>query len=63
MKQLRDAKNVGLSAAINELVRLGLDLPAGEKVFVQDISYFGETVVPIDNMAETLETIEGVDHP
>ena len=60
--QRRAVENVGLSAAINDLVRRGLIQPMVEKDFVQDVSDLGETLVPVDNIGEALEIIEGADH-
>jgi hypothetical protein len=62
VKQRRDAADIGLSAAINELVRRGLAVPTDRQEFVQDVSFFGETLVPVDNIGEVLETVEGAEH-
>jgi hypothetical protein len=56
--QLRRQRAVGISAAVNELVRAGLRTRAARKVFRQRSQPLGLRV-DVTNVAEALELLDG----
>lgn len=63
VEQLRRREGLGLSAALNELARRGLARPQNEPArFVQRTSSMGRPRVPLDNIAEALDALEGEAH-
>jgi metal-responsive CopG/Arc/MetJ family transcriptional regulator len=58
--RLRREEGIGLSDAVNQLVRAGLtaDRKPGER-FVQRTHDFGEMLVDVSNVAEAIEALEG----
>ncbi len=61
VERLRRERNIGLSAAVNELARAGLTASAGRKRFVQRSVAMG-VGIDVSNVAETLELLEGPGH-
>jgi Arc/MetJ family transcription regulator len=61
VERLRRARNLGLSEALNELVRAGLQAPAPEARFRQRAVDLGAGV-DVRNVAEALELAEGPAH-
>lgn len=61
VEQLRRARKVGLSEAVNELVRAGLQAPVSDARFVQRTADMG-TGIDVRNVAEALELAEGHAH-
>lgn len=58
IEQLRREKGMGVSEAVNELIRSGL-LPSREQApFVQRTHHLGIRV-DVSNVAEAIETLEG----
>ena len=58
VRQLRDASGIGLSEAINQLVRKGLTAPKKRTPFVQRTQPLGLRI-DVTNVAEALELLEG----
>lgn len=58
--ELRARRGLGLSEAVNELVRAGLTIPTQRKPFVQKTANVGVRI-NVDNIAEALEILEGPD--
>ena len=56
--QLRKSSELGLSEAVNRLIRLGLQSPKVRQPFTQRTASMGLRV-DVSNVAETLELLEG----
>ena len=61
VERLRRAHNLGLSEALNELVRAGLQARVAQTRFVQRTADLG-TGIDVRNVAEALELAEGHEH-
>ncbi|MBA3418525.1 MAG: hypothetical protein ACR2KO_06390 [Geodermatophilaceae bacterium] len=61
VRRLRKQRNIGLSAAVNELARAGLAASTERKRFVQRSVAMGAGI-DVSNVAETLELLEGPGH-
>ncbi len=59
---LRDGRGIGLSEAVNELVRAGLTERPAARPFVQETHDLGSARIDLDNIGEVLELIEGPAH-
>lgn len=55
---LRNERGMGLSEAVNELIRAGLNAPAGHKTFRQRSADLGLRI-DVDNVAEALDLLDG----
>lgn len=55
----RAEEDTGLSVAVNDLIRQGLGTAATQEVFVQETTQMGRPLVPMDNVAEALDILEG----
>lgn len=63
LEALRRERGLSTSAALNELARRGLAArPVEARHFEQATSPMGPPRVPIDNIAEALEILEGETH-
>jgi len=58
--KLRTQRGLGLSEAVNELVRAGLAVPTQRKPFHQKTLNLG-TMIDVSNVAEAIELLEGPD--
>ena len=58
-EQLQRERGLGISEAINELVRRGLAVTAPATPFRQQTSAMGEAALPIDDIAGLLEALDG----
>jgi Arc/MetJ family transcription regulator len=58
--ELRAKRGIGLSEAVNELVRAGLAVPQQRKPFRQMTADLG-TTIDVSNVAEAIELAEGPD--
>jgi hypothetical protein len=58
VEQLRRERGIGLSDAVNELVRAGLRLPAQRSTFQQRTTELGLRL-DVSNVAEALDTLDG----
>jgi hypothetical protein len=56
--EIRRERHLGLSEAVNELVRAGLTAPRRRSVFRQRTAEMGARI-DVSNVAEALEVIEG----
>lgn len=54
----RRERSIGLSEAVNELVRAGLSRPRGAAAFRQRTHDLGEGI-DVSNVADALETLDG----
>lgn len=61
VEKLRRERSIGLSEAVNELVRAGLITPRQRRPFVQKSREMGQ-LLDVSNVAEVLETLEGPDY-
>ena len=61
VQALRAERNMGLSEAVNELIRAGLAVPRQRSRFVQR-SFPMRARVDVSNVADALETLEGLGH-
>lgn len=61
LERLRRERGLGLSEALNELVRAGLRAPAVRAPFRQRTADLG-VGIDVRNVAEALELAEGPDH-
>jgi hypothetical protein len=61
VQRLRAERNIGLSAAVNELARAGLAASTKRKRFVQRSFAMGAGI-DVSNVAEALELLEGPGH-
>jgi len=59
IEKIRRERGVGLSEAVNELIRAGLTKSETRKPFRQKTYDMGEAMVDITNVAEAIETLEG----
>lgn len=62
IERVRRERGLGVSAAVNELIRSGLARPARQELFVQRTSP-GQALVDVTNVAEALELLEGPGAP
>jgi len=64
LEALRREKGLGTSAALNEMVRRGLatSQPKGHPPFRQRTSAMGPPRVPLDDIGQALELLEGEAH-
>ena len=64
IEDLRREQGLGLSAAVNELVRRGLGVQghAAPAPFRQTASRMGASRVPLDDIGSALELLEGESH-
>lgn len=60
VEQLRRAEGMGVSEAVNELIRRGLLPREEQRVFEQRTHPLGAKI-DVSNVAEALEVLEGVD--
>ncbi len=60
VSEFRHQRGVGVSGAINELIRQGLARPAPRERFVQQTSH-GGAMIDVADIAEALELLEGPD--
>lgn len=58
VRSFRRERQIGLSEAVNELIRAGLSAPPRRKVFQQHTADLGLRV-NVTNVAEALELLEG----
>ncbi len=58
LEQLRRERSIGLSEAVNELIRMGLKTRRSQTPFRQQSQRIG-VQVDVTNVAETLELLEG----
>ena len=58
VQQLREERHVGLSEAVNELIRAGLAAPARRKAFRQRSVNLGLRI-DVSNVADALEHLDG----
>lgn len=60
VEELRRSAGIGVSAAVNDLVRRGLaGHPPARPPFRQTTSRLGEALVPLDDVAAALDVLEG----
>jgi hypothetical protein len=59
VEQLRRERGVGLSEAVNDLVRSGLIAERTVKPFRQRTHDLGASGIDLSNIAETIETLDG----
>jgi predicted ATPase len=63
VEQLRAARRIGPSEALNELARRGLAVsPGPAAAFVQSTADLGTARLPLDDIGGLLEALEGPDH-
>jgi hypothetical protein len=62
VKQVQAEQHVGVSQAVNDLVRRGLAATPERRRFVQTTHAMGTPLLPLDNIAEVLEVLEGPAH-
>ena len=58
VQRLREERHIGLSDAVNELIRSGLAAPAARKAFRQRTAHLGLRV-DVSNVADALEFLDG----
>jgi hypothetical protein len=58
VQRLREERNLGLSEAVNELVRAGLAAPPRRKVFQQRTANLGLRI-DVSSVADALEHLDG----
>jgi len=58
IERLREAENIGVSEALNRLVRMGLVAPSKRTPFAQRSEPLGLRIA-VDDIAEALELLEG----
>jgi Arc/MetJ family transcription regulator len=58
VQRFREERNIGLSEAVNELIRAGLAASPGRRVFRQRTANLGLRV-DASNVADTLEQLDG----
>lgn len=61
VQRLRDERKLGLSEAVNELIRAGLTVPRQQSRFVQRSFAMGARI-DVGNVADALEILEGPGH-
>jgi metal-responsive CopG/Arc/MetJ family transcriptional regulator len=59
VEQIRRERSIGLSEAVNELVRAGLAERAPRKPFRQKTYDMGKAFVDYSNVWEAIETVDG----
>ena len=60
VEQVRRERGVGISAALNEVVRRGAAQKQPERPrFVQSVGSLGDQLIPVDDVAGALELAEG----
>lgn len=60
LDRLRRDQGIGMSEAINQLVRAGLNAGGtGREVFVQKASDMGAPLIPLDDVQAALDALEG----
>jgi hypothetical protein len=59
IEQIRRERRIGLSEAVNELVRAGLAATEERKPFQQKTHDMGECFVDFSNVWEAIETVDG----
>ncbi len=59
IEQIRRERGIGLSEAVNELIRAGLIKSEARKSFQQKTYDMGEAYVDYTNVAEAIEILEG----
>lgn len=60
---LRKSEGLGVSAAVNRLARRGLTLDGEDQDrFTQRVSDMGMPRIPLDNIGDALEILEGEGH-
>lgn len=62
IRQLRRAKDLGIRATVNELVRRGLVRSEAKKPFVQKSSA-GKALVDVTDVADVAEVLEFLEEP
>ena len=63
VERLRHEKGIGLSEAVNELVRRGLRAAEAERAtFTQTTSDLGSARLGLDDIGGLLDALEGPDH-
>jgi len=63
VERLRRDRGVGLSEAVNDLVRSGLTAERTTKPFHQKTHDLGASRIDLSNIAETIETLDGAAAP
>ena len=63
VEQIRRERGIGLSEAVNELVRAGLVQREPRKPFRQKTYDMGECFVDLSNVWEAIETVDGPASP
>jgi hypothetical protein len=59
VSHLQAERGIGVSAAINDLVRRGLSAEQPRQRFVQETSSMGVPAIPLDDIAGVLDALEG----
>jgi hypothetical protein len=59
VERLRRERSIGMSEAVNQLVRAGLTKQAGPPAPFQQVSHDLGVGVDFDNIADALETLDG----
>jgi hypothetical protein len=62
IEQIRRERGLGVSAAVNELIRTGLTRRPERRRFVQQTSS-GQALMDVTNVHEALELLESPGHP
>ena len=62
VERLQRSERIGLSEALNRLARGGMAQKSPRKRFRQRTARMGRLLIDVTNVAEALETAEGVDH-
>ena len=60
VQRLREERNLGLSEAVNDLIRAGLAAPARRSAFQQRTANLGLRI-DVSNVAEALERLDGAE--
>ncbi len=58
VQRLREERHMGLSEAVNELIRVGLAAPPRRRAFRQRTAHLGLRI-DVSNVADALEHLEG----
>ncbi len=59
VQRLQRERGLGVSDAVNELIRRGLTTPSSPRPFRQASSAMGEPSLPLDDVAGLLEVLDG----
>jgi hypothetical protein len=59
VERLQRERGRGVSDAVNELIRRGLTSTGTRQQFRQGTSRMGEAILPLDDVAELLEVLDG----